>query len=105
MPFVYKIISLLFSVAGGALVAKILTTLGIGVVTFTGLTALLNNLKAAVFARASGVSADLAGILGLLQIDTCVSIILSAYAIRISLVAVNGTLSKVTFKNSNVPAQ
>ena len=103
MPLLAKAIAWLGAVLGGWLVNKVLVAIGVGVASFTGANLLLDTLKQAVLSRAGGVVGDLAGILGLLQIDVCISMILSAYAIRLGVTAVGGVVNKVTFKNKNVP--
>lgn len=87
-----------------ALVAKIILALGVGVVSYTGMSALLNNLQSAVMNNAGSVSADVAAYLGLAGVDTCISMMMSALSIRLTLLTVNGVINKVTFTNKALPS-
>jgi hypothetical protein len=101
MPLLAALFSFLLTLVP-ALVAKILLATGIGVVSYVGIQALLSNLTAVVLSNAGSVTADMAGILGMLRMDVCISMVLSALSIRIALQTANGVLSKVSFTNRSV---
>lgn len=61
-----------------SLVARVLLGAGLGFITFRFLTTLTENLKNAVISTVSGLPADIINIIGLLNLDMYLSIILSA---------------------------
>lgn len=61
-----------------SLVARVLLGAGLGFVTFQFLTTLTENLKNAVLSTVSGLPADILNVIGLLNLDLYLSIILSA---------------------------
>ncbi|TAG01263.1 MAG: DUF2523 domain-containing protein [Betaproteobacteria bacterium] len=85
-----------------AFVAKILIALGIGVISYVGVNTLLANLSSVVMGNAGSVGGDLASFMGLAQVDVCISMVLSALSIRISLITANGVISKVSFTNKSI---
>lgn len=64
--------------------------LGFGVITFTGTTIVLNHLKDVAFANLSGVPSMALNIFGILNIDTAFSIVMSAYAIKLTMKSLGG---------------
>lgn len=103
MPIIYGLIAGLVSLVP-AFVAKILIALGIGVVSYTGASALLGVLKDQVLGAAGSISGDVGSFLNLAGFDVCLSMVLSALAIKLSLQTTNGVINKVTFTNKNLPS-
>jgi hypothetical protein len=101
MPLVAMLFSFLIGFIP-AIVAKVLLAAGIGVISYTGFNLLVSSLTSAVMDRWSGMSGDIAAIAGLAQADVCVSMWLSALAIRLTITTVNGVLNKVTFTNKSL---
>lgn len=91
--------------AGGAFLAssivpmakKVLIGLGFGFVVFQGVDILLSQAGAVIKSSLSSLPVDMVSILAWLQIDSMISIILSAYAVRLALTlgANSGLLRKV----------
>lgn len=63
---------------GTGLAARMLLGLGLGIVTFNALQTLMDNLKNALLASMNGLPVDLINIMGLLNFDFYISIVLSA---------------------------
>ncbi|MCD6664164.1 MAG: DUF2523 domain-containing protein [Comamonas sp.] len=78
----------------GTLVGRVLVALGIGVVTYTGLSTTLDFLKAQALASFAGLPADLIGLMAFLKIGVCISIIASAMAARALIDGVSGDTFK-----------
>lgn len=90
MPvFVAALLGGLINVAG-TLVGRVLIALGFSAVTYTGLSTTLDFLKAAAFARLDTLPANILGLLGVLQVGTCISIMASAYVVRMTLAGLTG---------------
>lgn len=68
--------------AVGSLVGRVLIALGITYVSYSGLNVLLDGIKADIFANLGGLSGQVLGIVGVLQIDTAINITFSAIAAR-----------------------
>lgn len=87
-----------------ALVAKVVLALGVGVASYTGFNLIVSGLRSAVMGAWSGVSGDIATFCGILQLDVCTSIWLSAVAMKVTINTVNGVINKISFSNKNLPA-
>lgn len=80
--------------AAGSFIGRALIALGIGYVSYTGISALLGWIKGQVISHLVGAPANVVAIMGLLKIDVAVSIIFSAFAARLVLQGL--TSDKVT---------
>lgn len=69
--------------AGGA--RAILAALGIGIVTYTGAETVLNRFVGVIQSNFAGAGGSASGIIGLMGIPECVSLIISGYSVRIAL--------------------
>lgn len=103
MPLVYGAIALLVSIVP-ALVAKILIALGIGVISYTGSSALLGRLSSAVMSNAGSIAPEVGAFLNLAGFDVCISMVLSALSIKLALQTTNGVINKVSFTNKSLTA-
>lgn len=92
MPAIFLFLSAIV----GPLVAKVLTSLGMGAVTYIGITVLLSAVRTYLIGSVTGLPADLLAILGLFKLDVAVNIMLSAVAARAALSGVNRTTGKKT---------
>lgn len=92
MPAVFLFLSSIV----GPLAAKILTALGIGAVTFVGITALLATVKSYLIGSMTGMPADVLAVLGLIKVDIAVNIMLSAVTARAALSGVNASGKKTS---------
>ena len=77
-----------------SIVGRVLIALGIGYVSYSGLSALLDGLKSQVIGYLTGAPAQVVAIMGLLKVDVALSVIFSAYAARLILAGL--TSDKVT---------
>lgn len=69
----------------GSLVGRVLTSLAIGVVAYTGLNASMSWLKSGVVSSFSALPAQVVGILSLMQVGSCIPMVFSAMVIRFTL--------------------
>ena len=87
-----------FAAAMGSLAGRVLIALGIGFVTYKGVGAGVDVLKARVISSVQGMPADIVGLVGFLGIDQAITIIFSAVAAALSLRLVGGSLKKMVNK-------
>lgn len=66
----------------GSLVGRVLLSLGLSVVTFTGIDLTLTWLKDQAATNAAALPADLLNLLAFLKVGECISIITSAVVVR-----------------------
>ena len=81
----------------GPLVIKALGAIGVGVVTYVGVSALLDEAYTIITANLTGGPfPQLIAVLGVMQIDTAITMIFSAFAVRMTLkgVGATGAISK-----------
>lgn len=78
------------------LAARIIVMAGIQVVTVVGLGAFLLDLKVAAVNAYQGLPASMLGILGLMRIDQGILIIFAAFTARLTLGAMQDSVSKIT---------
>ncbi|WP_137885734.1 DUF2523 domain-containing protein [Pseudomonas sp. 2FE] len=82
----------------GPLVVKVLTSLGIGAVSYVGINMLLDQVKSYVVSSFGGAGADTLALLGLAKVDIAVNIVLSAVtarAVYAGMNAASGTIKKL----------
>lgn len=83
----------------GTLAGRVLIALGISVVTYTGITVTLDFLKAQAISAFAGLPPDVFGILGVLKVGQCISIVTSAIAVKLVIDGLTGdTLKKWIYK-------
>ena len=87
--FAQAIGGVLVSVAGNV-VSRVLVALGIGVVTYTGMNFTLDWLKGQVVANIQSLPPEVIGMLSTMKVGNCISVILSAMLIRLSLNGMTG---------------
>ena len=66
----------------GSLVGRVLIALGLSVVTYTGVSASLDFLKAQAIASMGAAGAQVLGMLGYMKVGECISIVFSAMLTR-----------------------
>lgn len=81
-----------------AIVARILVALGIGAVVYTGFDFILDQIVNQVIANFSSIGGLTAQVIGILNVDTAVNIIMSAYSIRMTYKFSSGAFKQVGFK-------
>jgi len=69
----------------GTLAGRVMLSLGFGLVTYSGITTALTYATDHVWSSFAALPTGLQGILGLLQVDTSISIITSAVMVRLTL--------------------
>lgn len=85
MPvFIAAIGGMLINIVG-SLVGRVLVALGIGVVTFTGVNAALDELKVQAVQSFSALPPEVVGMLGMMKVGVAISIVTSAIAARLLL--------------------
>lgn len=88
----------LLSIAS-SLVGRILVALGIGAISYTGINAALTYFSTTMNTAANSAGATIAGMLGVLQLDTCVAIFTAAALARLALAgATSGTIKRLALK-------
>lgn len=86
------------STIAGPLIKRVLTALGIGMLTFTGFQVSVNAAKAYVQSSFGGLPSDVVMILGLLKVDVAVNIVFAAVITRAVIAGmdnVTGGISKL----------
>ncbi len=78
----------------GTLVGRVLIALGISVITYTGISTTLDFLKAQAIGAFAGLPPEVFGMLGVLRVGQCISIVTSAIAAKM---VIDGVTSD-TFK-------
>ena len=68
----------------GSVVARVLVSLGIGYVAFSGVDSSIAWVKAQFISGMSGLPATAVGLAGVLKVDVCVSMLLSALVMRLT---------------------
>lgn len=81
-----------------SLVGRAILALGIGFVTYSGITFAIDSMKNNVMNSVSGLSADALGLLGYLWIDKGITIMFSAVAASIAMRGISGSVKKMVFK-------
>ena len=99
MPFFLSaLLGGLINIAG-TIVGRVLVALGVSAVTYTGLSTTLDWLKAQAFPRLDTLPSNIIGLLGVLQVGTCISILASAYLVRMTLAGLtSGSFKKLVTK-------
>lgn len=94
MPiFLAALGGMLINVAG-SLVGQVLISLGISVVTYTGVSSVLDTLKSNALSAFSGLPADMVSLLAYLKVGVSMSIITSAVAVRMTLSGMTGAVKR-----------
>jgi len=69
----------------GSLVGKVFLGLGLSVVTYTGLSSSIDFLKNGFVSSVSGLPVEVVGMLSLMKVGSCVSMVLSAITVKLML--------------------
>lgn len=79
----------LLSTAVVPLAKKLLTALGIGMVTYLGVNYALDQARSQLMTNMAGIPADIAMLMGLFKFDVAINIVLSAVTTRLALSGVD----------------
>lgn len=82
----------------GSLAGQVLIALGIGVVTYTGLDASIEFLKSGFVTAAMGLPPQVVGMLSLMKVGSCVSMVISAITIKMTLAGLTSGTMKAWVK-------
>ncbi|MCY1392145.1 hypothetical protein D3C76_250540 [compost metagenome] len=96
MPAVFIGLFSFLSTVLGPLVAKVLTSLGVGLVTYTGVTLLLDQVRDAVVSNMSASGAAYVALFGLAKVDVAINIMLGAVTARATLSGIDKASGSVT---------
>lgn len=78
------------------LVWKVLGAIGIGTVTYLSVRSLLDTILAQVEANIGGMSSDVIGMLGVLQVDKAIMVLFSAIVVRWTFAGMKAATGSVT---------
>lgn len=78
----------------GTLVGRVLISLGIAVITFTGISASLDFLKTQAISSFNALPPEMMAIIGLMKVGVCISIVTSAIVARLVLNGLTGDTFK-----------
>ncbi|WP_395703033.1 DUF2523 domain-containing protein [Aquabacterium sp.] len=101
MPLIAPIIGALLGALAGAVgnfVGRILVSLGLGYVVYQGVDTSIGWAKAQVVSHLQALPADALGMLAVMKIGTCVSILCSALVVRVTIAGIVGGAKKMTVK-------
>lgn len=88
-----------FIAAAPTLVGQVLVSLGLAAVTYTGFDAAIGWLKSSSVTALMGLPSEVVGMLSLMRVGSCVSMIFSALVIRLALTGMAaGTFKKLVTK-------
>lgn len=73
-----------------SVLASIVSRLGVGLITYTGISALTNTLSTQIFGAFSGVDPIVMQLFGVLQVGTCIKIMLSAITVKLTIKGLSG---------------
>jgi hypothetical protein len=96
-PWIPALVGALLDFAYSA-VGRVLLALGVSFVTFTGVMAGFVAMKTMVISKFTGLGADILGLMSLMGLDVGITVILSAYAYKISIKIGNGAFKKMMYK-------
>lgn len=74
----------------GSLVGRVLTALGIGAVSYVGVDLSLSYFKTAVVSSFSSLPPSIVGLLSLMQVGSCISMVFSAMLMRMTYQGLSG---------------
>jgi hypothetical protein len=80
----------------GPVLAKIFAGLGIGLVSYTGATLVLDQVRDWVLASFSGLSSNLVNIIYLIGLDEGIKILFAAYSVKIGLQLTMGAFKRLS---------
>ncbi|MFJ1258835.1 DUF2523 domain-containing protein [Cupriavidus sp. CuC1] len=83
-----------------SLVGRVLVALGIGYVSYTGLTAWVGSIKDLILSNLYALPPEFVQVMSLVKLDTCISILFSAISVRLVLEGLSSdTITKMVIKS------
>ena len=83
----FNVFRMFGALVAGNFVARILVAIGVSFVTFQGFDLVLSIATSSLKSLFMGLPVDMAGLLGLADIDFAINLVLSGYAARVALLA------------------
>ncbi|OQS30912.1 hypothetical protein B0T40_24070 [Chromobacterium haemolyticum] len=95
IPIVWGVITALLN----SVISRVLAALGVGSVTFFGVNFVMSKVRSALLGMTAGFGSDAMNILGMSGLGVCISVILSAFTIRMTLSGIDkaGNFSSIKF--------
>lgn len=84
--------------AMGSFVGRAVLALGIGTVTYTGISVSLNAMKSNLIGSVNSLPVDVLNLMGYLWVDKALTIIFSAVSISLSMKLISGGIKKMVIK-------
>jgi len=84
--------------AMGSFVGRAILALGVGTITYTGISVAINSIKTNVMSSVSSLPADALGLVGYLWMDKALTIVFSAVVTSLTMRLVGGSLKKMIIK-------
>lgn len=81
----------------GPIVARVLGAVGMGVITYYGVTTTIDRVEQWVEGAWGNIGADVAGVLAMAGFDQFITIVISAYGASIGLRLVGGAIKRIGF--------
>jgi hypothetical protein len=94
MPTFIASIGGMFLNLAGSLAGQVLISLGISVITYTGVDAVLGKLKSDAISSILGLPPDMVSLLSYMKIGVAISIVTSAVAVRLGLSGMSGAIKR-----------
>jgi hypothetical protein len=94
MPIFLAALGGMFLNIAGSLVLRVITSLGIGVVAYTGMSTTLDWLKGEIVSSASSLPADILGMMATMKVGASISIVFSAMVARLLINGMSGDTVK-----------
>jgi hypothetical protein len=98
MPFLAAMFGGVFLNIAASLVGRVLVALGMAVVTYTGVSATLTFFKSGAIAALLSLPPEIVGMLSLMKVGSCVSMVMSAIVMRLTLQGLTGDTMKSWIK-------
>lgn len=78
LPLVAGFLGTFFAAAIGGMVARVLAALGLGVISYVGVTFVINQAVSLLHSQVGGMPSDIVNVLGMAGIDVFLSLVISA---------------------------
>jgi len=102
MPWLISSLGGLLAIISANLVAKVLVSLGMSVITFVGMGFLIRDILAIIQENVFAIPAVALQTMALVKLDVAINIVFSAALIKLGQFGVNGLISKINFNPPSV---
>lgn len=104
MPSIFAPAAVFLATITGPLVARIMLSIGVGVISYTGIDATLNAFFDKINTSWSGIPSNVIAICGIAGIDVFITIVASAYMSSITFRLVSGAVKRIGFMDVQTEA-